>query len=239
MNVRLALRMTRSYLLLGAVLALGPLAAWSQDPHLSIAPDPTRDGEVYFSRSFDLDRNGEVEEVGLIARMTPSSHGRGYEGHLQVVDAAGLQVWRSTQPVHWGRGPNGNLLNYVGDLDADGRVEVVVSELDQMGGPPHLDMWKSQGTSFRKVVDRKLLLESPRGSGHYLWKAEAKPRMGRGWFVGRWVDGFRDPRGGAIVADLTVAGSDFQSASGQALLVPYPGGYAISRWVDPPRRSAP
>lgn len=116
----------------------------------------------------DLDGDGRLESVSLLDR--PSADGG--EALLEVRDAQNRVLWK-------GPGTESPLLfhcrdwgiywpSVIGDIDGDGRVELLAQEPQSDVSPSSFFLARWDGAAFRPVSQGWSLLESPSGSGRFV-----------------------------------------------------------------------
>jgi hypothetical protein len=144
----------------------------------------------------------------VVTKLLPDDEG--YVGRLVVFGPGGKALWQGPVPKDFGdraafvSGPAGTThLQVAGDLDGDGKGEVVAQEMQSDVRVPHFRVlrWNGRGLAF---VRSQGLVETPPRSGHFVWVVDQTPRS-------RWVGEFK-----RIVAPgrcLAVIGSEKGSAT--------------------------
>ncbi len=149
------------------IVLLGSALAWAQTLPKS--------GEVYESVAVDLNRDGKSEKLALVA-YNIQLESESFFGRLRVTDSAGKVLWegpkveQAHQPFAFGMWPYGvSGLEWVGDLDGDGKVELVTRAPVSDVRPPTFCRYRWNGKAF-VALPRKMLLEEKAGSGRFLWR---------------------------------------------------------------------
>lgn len=132
-------------------------------------------GEVYESVSCDLNGDGKVEKIELSAYGI-NAESEMFWGRLRVKDSSGKVIWeapkasKNEQPFSFGMFPYGvSGLEWVGDIDGDGKIELISPAPVSDVRPPTYRRYRWTGTAFQALGD-KMLLENPAGSGTFLWR---------------------------------------------------------------------
>lgn len=142
--------------------------AWAQ-------PSMPKAGDVYESVTYDLNGDGKAEKIGLVA-YNIHLESESFWGRLRVTDATGRVIWeapkasKSGQPFAFGMWPYGaSGLDWLGDMDGDGKVELISRGAISDVRPPTYRRYRWTGKGFQ-ALSSKMLLESPLGSGKFLWR---------------------------------------------------------------------
>lgn len=202
-------------------------AALAQDSGLP------REGQVYQRLQADLDRDGQAETVSLVAYNVTEE---GWFGQLVVTRRDGSRVWAGPRPTDpqdpmafggWDWGVAG--LEVAGDLDGDGRIEVLGALPQSDVSPATFRVLRWNGREFRRAFARSLL-ESPRGSGRYPWAKAPQQIDGL-----RWVMSFESTgKAGTCLARVyEVSGA--ATRLGTASMVADRKGFHVVRWIEPLR----
>lgn len=154
-------------------------------------------GQAYQSLSYDLDGNGKMEKISLVAYNIDLSEEM-FWGRLRVSDASGKTLWEAPkaseidQPFAFGMWPFGAAgLEWMGDIDGDGKVELLSPRPISDLRPPTYRRYRWTGKAFASLGS-KMLLESPVGSGKFLWR---DPIEWDGLQPITWVSSFSDKPG--------------------------------------------
>lgn len=215
------------HLLLGFNLALAPLAlAQSDFPH---------EGHIYESVAVDLNGDHKPDKVGLMAYRVDDN---GYWGQLRVWDSSGQVLWQGPktnqnypqaqgdETLFFGAWPHGVCgLEAVGDLDGDGKVELISTQPQSDVRPTTFRIFRWNGKAFAYVEPRQLF-ETPLGSGNFVW---SKPTRWNGSTAVSWVSSF-DFKAKGWVVDITTSGGGLKM--GKAKLVPTRSGFQVQSWVE-------
>jgi hypothetical protein len=143
--------------------------------NIAFAQALPKTGEVYQSISYDLNKDGKMETIGLAA-YNINADAEMFWGRLQVADAAGKVIWqapkatKNEQPFSFGMFPYGVCdLEWLGDLDGDGKAELLSPAPVSDVRPPTYRRYRWTGKVF-EALSPKMLLETPAGSGKFLWR---------------------------------------------------------------------
>lgn len=141
--------------------------AWGQD-----LPKPD---QSYESVSIDLTGDGKLEKVCLVAYNIDKENDICW-GQLVVKDSSGKELWKapkakkSSDPFSFGRFPFGSSnLEWIGDIDGDGHIELLSPEPVSDLRPPTYRRYRWKDHQFIPLGP-KMLLEVPGGSGTFLWR---------------------------------------------------------------------
>lgn len=151
---------------------------------------------------------------------------------LVVTDAAGRTLWAGprrpdeSNALVFGAWHHGvSLPECVGDIDADGSIELVAPAPQSDVSPVLFRVLRWNGAAFSPVRSGTLL-EDPVGSGHYPWARSDSSH-------GRWVSHFRTATRGSLIAEIVdYAGGD-AVRMGTARMSPRAGGYRVVAWLQP------
>ncbi len=209
------------------VLAVLGTAALAQDF------DWPTEGQAYQRFQVDLNRDGRPETLSLVAYEVGESS---YLGQLVVTRSNGSVLWKGPRPTDpadpmifgaWDWGIAG--LEVVGDLDGDGRIEILGALPQSDVRPATFRVLRWNGKAFQKVFAR-CLLEDPRNSGRYRWSAPTDDYQGFRW-IGSFESTARDGSSVARIYDTIGSGVRL----GTARVAPDSKGFHVVRWIDPPR----
>jgi hypothetical protein len=191
------------------------------------------EGQAYQRFQVDLDGDGSLETVALVAYRVEEAS---YFGQLMVNRADGQVLWAGPKPADpgdplafgaWDWGVAG--LEVVGDLDRDGRIEVLGALPQSDVRPATFRVLRWNGSAFRKAFSR-CLVESPANSGRYQWTRPSDQYQGLRW-IGSFQSTARDGTCVAQVYDTRNSGCRL----GMALVAPDAQGFHVVRWIEPPR----
>ena len=198
----------RSRLLLGLLLS-----------SLAFAQPLPKVGQTYQSKFIDLTGDGKVEKVVLSAyNIDPEMDG--HWGRLRVLDSQGKAIWegpkatQTDQPFAFGSWPYGvSGLEWLGDIDGDKKIELLAPRPISDVSPKTYHRYRWNGKAFVSLGP-KMLLESPIGSGRFLWK---DPVEWDGSSPLSWVMTLSgDPK--QKVAEIMSFGNGGEFKSGQAVM---------------------
>ena len=151
------------------------LVAFALLTNVALAQPLPKVGEVYQSVKYDLNQDGKTETIGLAA-YNINADAQMFWGRLQVTDSAGKIIWqgpqvtKNEQPFSFGEFPYGvSGLEWVGDIDGDGKAELISPAPVSDVRPPTYRRYRWTGKIF-EALSSKMLLESPAGSGKFLWR---------------------------------------------------------------------
>lgn len=143
--------------------------------NLALAQELPKVGDVYQAVSCDLNRDGKAEKLELVA-YNINTEAEMFWGRLRVKDAAGKVLWEAPQateteqPFAFGMWPYGvSGLEWVGDIDGDGKVELISPAPVSDVRPQTYRRFRWTGRGF-EALSPKMLLETPAGSGKFLWR---------------------------------------------------------------------
>lgn len=143
--------------------------------NLAWALEMPKAGEIYQSLTYDLNGDGKPDKVQLAAYKI-HKESESYWGRLRVTEAGGQVIWEapkadaSGNPFAFGEWPYGSAgLDWLGDLDGDGQVELISRGAVSDVRPPTYRRYHWTGQGF-KALTPKMLLASPEGSGRFLWR---------------------------------------------------------------------
>lgn len=191
-----------------------------------------RAGEVYQSVRCDLNGDGREETIRLAAYNLDLEE-ESFWGRLEVVSSDGKVLWRApqAQKTHqpwafgmWAYGVSG--IEWVGDLDGDGKIELLSPAPISDVRPPTFRRYRWNGTSL-EALSPKMLLEVPSGSGRFAWR---DPVEWDGVSALTWVSSLS---GGPTqkIAEITSSRSDGNLWGGQAEMSGDGLGLSVARWL--------
>ena len=192
-----------------------------------------KNGQTYQTFQADVNGDGKPDKVGLVAYRVSSEE---YWGQLTVWDSSGKVLWKAPQAKNadealafgaWNYGVSS--IELVGDIDGDGKVELLAPQPQSDVRPPTFRIFRWTGSAFAPVA-RKQLLETPRGSGHFVW---SQPSQWNG-SAATWV-GHLEHQGGAMVAQIYVVNSGSDVKLGKARMTADKQGLRVSSWVEKPK----
>lgn len=198
-----------------------------------LAQAPPKVGQTYQSVSYDLNGDGKSEKVSLVAyRVDPAEEM--FWGRLQVSDSSGKLIWKAPpaseidQPFAFGMWPFGAAgLEWLGDVDGDGKVELLSPRPISDLRPPTYRRYRWTGKAFASLGP-KMLLESPAGSGKFLWR---DPIEWDGMQPLTWVSSFSGGPG-----QMKVAVTSYRSGGavwgGEAEVRGNGLGLSVTRWTQ-------
>lgn len=199
-------------------------------PALAQAEWPT-EGQVVQRLQVDLDRDGRAETVGLVAYDVGESS---WFGQLVVLGPDGKTLWKGPRPKDaadpmafgswdWGAAT----LELAGDLDGDGKVEILGALPQSDVRPATFRVLRWTGQAFKPAFSRSLIESS---GGRYPWVPFRDPVAPM-----RWVGSFESQgRDGTAVAQIYQMKADSVQL-GTAVLAPDAKGFHVVRWISPPR----
>jgi hypothetical protein len=135
-----------------------------------------KNGQAYESVSIDLNGDGRPEKISLVAyNVDPDEES--FWGRLQVSDGSGKVIWqgptatRPGQPFAFGMWPWGATgLEWVGDIDGDGKVELVAKAPISDVRPATFHRYRWNGQAFQAMSSKMLLASSGSKPGKLLWR---------------------------------------------------------------------
>lgn len=197
---------------------------------------PLREGEVYQRFSADLDGDGQFEQVDLQAYGVET---KGYWGQLQVVGSQGRLLWlgpKARQPAGWEYLPifgsfsfGESRIQAVGDIDGDGRCELISALPGIASRPARLRVFRWDGTAFT-LVRMGWLLQSLQAPDSYLWQGQAELAGPQGL---SWIATV-EQADGRLEADVYRREGVDGLSKGRAQLTPLAQGYRI-HWLETPQ----
>ena len=213
----------RSRVLLGLLLS-----------SLAIAQPLPKVGQTYQSKTIDLTGDGKVEKIVLSAYGIDKNM-EGYLGQLKVLDGQGKLIWQGPkvqnvgQPFAFGSWPYGvTNIEWLGDIDGDKKIELLSPRPISDVSPKTYQRYRWNGKAFASLGP-KMLLESPIGSGRFLWK---DPVEWDGVSPLSWVITLSgDPK--QTVAEIMSHGSGGEFKTGQAVMKGDGLGLSVISWKRP------
>lgn len=190
-------------------------------------------GNTYFSHQCDLNHDGIKETISLVAyNCTPDS----YFGQLVVTDPMGKPIWLGPKPTT----PGGNDsfggwmfgvadIQYIGDIDTDGQVEIVGAMPQSDVRPTAFRVWRWKNNAFKRVFV-KCLVEKPKLSGHYVWT-----KTDYNYDRDRWISNFTSVDSRTPSATIVSTNSATDIKGGSAVVCPTFKGFNIVRWRSQPQ----
>lgn len=157
---------------------------------------------------------------------------------LVVRDGKGQKLYTSPadlkpgEPLALGYFPFGTSLpEFAGDIDGDKAIELLIPRPRTDARSPSYWVLKWEKGAFTLVREGSLI-ETPSGSGHFVWTAEQTG-------IGQWVDQFLPMSGGDIEATLYESTTEDPMRQGKAILMPVARGFDRARWTVPLQAPAP
>jgi hypothetical protein len=178
----------------------------------------------------DLGNDGTMEKV--LVRKTGSKDGNDFY-QLVVQDDTGNEIWAGPKamdtenPLVFGVWDWGvSLPQALGDIDGDGRVELVAEAPRSDVSPASFRVFSWTGSEFKPV--RTLpLLETPAGSGFYPWAQSER-------YMGCWIDKFEKVgAGGEVTVGMMEYTEGKPPRTGKAVVTAEKNGYRLKKWVSP------
>ena len=181
----------------------------------------------------DLGNDGTMEKV--LVRKTGSKDGNDFY-QLVVQDDTGKEIWAGPKtmdtddPLVFGVWDWGvSLPQALGDIDGDGRVELVAEAPRSDVSPASFRVFGWTGSEFKPV--RTLpLLETPAGSGFYPWAQSER-------YMGCWIDKFEKVgAGGEVTVGMMEYTEGKPPRTGKAVVTAEKNGYRLKKWISPLKR---
>lgn len=185
----------------------------------------------------DLDRDHAAAVVTLADVATLSGGG----GQLVVKDAAGAPLWRGPvadtleapdkwNPLFYFCSPGGVYWpSVIGDIEHDGFAEIVAANAQSDVSVSSFTVARWNGKAFAMVRDNESLLESPIGSGRFVWQ-----KWGNASKDARWIMEMKKLESdGRVVADIFEYGPTLPLRFGTAQLRFDQTGATLLRWIIP------
>lgn len=210
----------------GLLIALGALvAAMAQDVPEELPSEP----ELL---RVDLDRDGIAERIAW--RQIGSDSETGVFHQVVVTGPSEKVLWKSPEilnaedPLAFGEWHFGTALpQLAGDLDADGRVEMLAPTAQSDVSPATFRIFRWNGTAFELTRTASLSGPGRRGAAFH-WTATPDERQ---FWVQEWLG--MSTEGGWIVKLVALLdGSSVRSALG--VLLPQDEAFVLARWFEPP-----
>lgn len=183
----------------------------------------------------DLDADGKPERIET--RLSGADSAGTYY-HLAVVAPDGKVIWSGpknpldrSNPVGFGEWHHGNSMpEMAADIDADGAIELVARAAQSDVSPTSFRVLRWKDNQF-KPVQTSQLLESPKGSGQFPWKATSDSE-------GCWISGLHSTeKPNVFAADITEFRGGADARQGRALVEPIAGGFKVQSWIEPIKRA--
>lgn len=210
------------------------ICLWLLLTGIALAQPLPQEGQVYESKSVDLNGDGSLERVVLVAYNLD----RGMEsffGQLRVLNSQGGVIWqgprvnRSGVPFAFGSWIYGaSQLVWLGDIDGDRKIELISSDPVSDIRPYTFQRYRWEGNAFRSLGP-KMLLESAPGSGRYLWRdpIEWDGESSLGWVTTLSGDPTR------CEAEVMFYGNGGEIRNGKALMKGDGLGLSVISWTRP------
>lgn len=175
----------------------------------------------------DLDGDGGEETVALV--VNPSAEGG--KARLEVRDAEHRVIWQGPETespllfhchdwgIYWP--------SVIGDIDGDGRVELLAQEPQSDVSPSSFFLARWDGAAFRPVSNGWSLLESPSGSGRFVTMPYEHDNAPVTWIM----DALALENGELRVSVYRF--SDKGVSTGTAMVRFEEQGTRIVRWIEP------
>jgi hypothetical protein len=188
-------------------------------------------GQSTRSLSVDLDGDGKIERIAWEEFANTEDHGSFLQ--LVVYDAGGNAIWKGPSevdpenPLVFGEWHFGvSVPEIVADIDEDGSVELLAPAPQSDVSPTLFRVLRWAAGAF-SPVKQAALLESPRGSGTFLWSEEEK-------WEGTWISSFVGVNGdGSMQVNVTHYLSDEPMRMGKANVTVISGGFQVRDWTTP------
>lgn len=194
-----------------------------------------KNGDEYESVSLDLNGDGKKETVSLVAYNVDSSE-ESFWGRLRVSDASGKTIWEAPkvddaeQPFAfgmWAYGVSG--LEWVGDIDSDGKVELITKAPVSDLRPPTYHRYRWTGKAFEPMSSKMLLADSGAKPAKLLWR---DPFEWDGVKPVLWVSSLSGSPS-QIIAEITDYRGDNAIWGGAAVATGNGLGLTVSSWNTP------
>ncbi len=138
-----------------------------------------QEGKAFESVLFDLTGDGRQEKIALIAYNVHLEE-ESFWGRLKVFGADGQVLWAAPaakttdEEFAFGFWPYGAAgLEWLGDIDDDGKVELISRFPVSDVRPPTFRRYRWNGKAF-EVLNPKMILEDPTRPGTFLWREPAQ-----------------------------------------------------------------
>lgn len=180
----------------------------------------------------DLNGDGVAEQISRRKLGTDDQLGTFYQ--LLVKDAQGAILWKSPEvldvdhPLAFGEWDFGiSLPQLAGDVDRDGKIELLVPAPQSDVSPTFFRMLKWTGAAFEPRQSKALVGKGQQGA---VFRWSESPSTSAYW-VEKWIGASAE--GGWVVKLVTLPESgDMMTAIG--VLSAKGDGYDLVRWIEPP-----
>jgi hypothetical protein len=193
-----------------------------------------KNGQAFQTVIYDINGDGRKDTITLNA-YNIQQEAEAYFGRLKVADAEGRVLWEGPKvkdagdAFAFGSWPYGSSsIEWLGDIDGDKKNDLLAPQPVSDVRPPTYRRYRWVNDAF-VAQPPKMLLESPAGSGVFVW---SDPVDWDGVSALTWVS--KVSGAPSIIVDVTAAkkGGGAEYWSGQAKLTPGKS-LKVSSWIKP------
>lgn len=195
----------------------------------SDSPANMKEGQTYQSFYADLNKDGHLEKIAV--RVYGVSE---WEWFAQVIvfDSSGKIIWKGpanknrNNPLVFGSFDYGSALpEVVGDMDGDGRIEMIATTPVSDVRPQPFRLFRWDGTKFVYIF-MKTLMEKPAGSGVFVWSKPGPPD-------GCWITDLKGVKGYKNFIASIFEFNKEKTRGGSAEVSSSSAGFKVVKWIKP------
>lgn len=206
------------------------------------SPGFPNNGEIYQSFKADLNHDGKSERIELIAY---NSNEELYWGQLIVRDNEGKTLWQGPKvrslsgwelmPIFGGFPFGVSGIHLVGDIDGDGKAELVSNKPRSDVRPTDFRVFRWDGSAFVLVRTGELVQTAP-SSGVYAWVQSNHPGVVGDQSRASWIDSL-ELSGKTLIGKIYLNDPYKGLMIGRASLIKDINGYKVESWIQAPKKA--